>query len=199
MSQAKIWGGEFGDQYTDRNRVDWLRRISFWTEIVALTGIQSALEVGCNAGWNLLALRMVNPRLELYGIDVNERALSQARNLRFNAKNDTAKKRFGRDLKFGARYDLVFTAGCLIHISQKDIEAEMRAIKGLSNRYILAVEYDAPEATQIIYRGDAECWKRPYGFMYSHMGLKIIADGEATKDQGFDNCHWWLMEKGISK
>src|SRR3990172_5611535 len=84
-STEEFWAGEFGDDYTKRNRVDWIKRIPFWRDIVAKTGLGRVLEVGCNSGWNLSALRLITPSwMELCGMDVNESALREAGNLHFD-------------------------------------------------------------------------------------------------------------------
>lgn len=187
--QEQFWAGDFGNSYTERNRVNWLDRVPFWTRIVGFTGAQSVLEVGCNCGWNLLAIRTANPGAYLKGIDVNEQALAQAERFGLVTEKTTAPAMVN-----GYTFDLVFTAGCLIHVSPESLPETMRAIKSLSSRYVLAVEYEADNDEEIDYRGHAErLWKRPYGKLYEEMGLKLIDSGDAG--EGFDRCTFWLLEK----
>lgn len=189
--QEQFWAGDFGNSYTERNRVNWLDRVPFWTKIIGLTGAQSALEVGCNCGWNLLAIRAVSLGVHLNGIDVNEHALLQARRFGFAAARITAPVAAALSI---LKYDLVFTVGCLIHVSPESLTETMKAIKDLSRRYVLAVEYEADKEEEIDYRGHAErLWKRPYGKLYQEMGLTLIDSGDAG--EGFDRCTFWLLEK----
>jgi pseudaminic acid biosynthesis-associated methylase len=191
--QEEFWKGDFGRDYTARNRVDWRARVPFWRGILEATGAKSILEVGCNAAWNLRALREVNPLhplLTLYGMDINHNAVEEARAVGFPIFLASAMSLRPMNLR---GFDLVFTAGVLIHIAPADLEQVMREIIWASNRYVLAVEYAADEEQEISYRGHAErLWKRPFGKLYEALGLKLIAEGEA---QGFDRCHYWLMSK----
>jgi len=81
----------------------------------------------------------------------------------------------------------------LIHVAPNDLQPTMEKIVDRSERWVLAVEYYAPEPEEIDYRGHAgKLWRRPFGDLYKAMGLKCAAEGTA---QGFDNCAYWLMEK----
>ena len=108
----KFWAGEFGDAYLQRNQLEWEKRIPFWDHIVDMTYAFSFLEVGCNAGWNLKALREISPSMTLCGVDINESAVKEARDgAGFTVWNQSAGEPFGH-----RNFDLVFTAGLLIHI-----------------------------------------------------------------------------------
>ena len=187
--QEQFWAGEFGDSYTQRNRINWLQRVPFWTGILYLTGANTVLEVGANVGWNLLALRIVKPSIFMHGIDVNEGAVKQARSMELNVV-------YSETIIWKNSYDLAFTAGCLIHIGPGQIEKTMEQVITHSAKYILAVEYAADKEEEIEYRGHRnKLWKRPYGKLYQDMGLKLVETGELPKDSGFDDCTYWLLEK----
>lgn len=191
--QEFAWQSEFGNEYINRNRVNWLLRVPFWTDIVAATGIRSVIEAGCNFGPNLLAIRLVCPFIWLGGIDVNTKAVAMARNLGLDAERKTL-----NDLRIAASHpvdgaDLVFTAGVLIHVAPENLSDAMQTIVKASRRYVMAIEYSSNECEEIPYRGlSGMLWKRPYGQMYQEMGLRPVWDGEAD---GFDRCHFWLLEK----
>lgn len=190
--QELFWKGKFGDEYTGRNRVRWLERVPFWHDIITKTSANSAFEVGCNAGWNLLALRTIKPGMVVRGLDINDGALTQAEACGLVVYRGSILERSNDDLLF----DLVFTAGVLIHLPRSALESTMGAITRLSRRYVLAVEYAAEHEEEVVYRGHHErLWKRPYGLMYENMGLSLVSHGMLGKEDGFDNCHWWLMEK----
>ena len=61
MDTKQVWSEDFGDAYTARNRVDWIGRKPFWKKILDITGARSVFEFGCNASWNLSAIRRVYP------------------------------------------------------------------------------------------------------------------------------------------
>lgn len=191
-SPRQFWAGTFGDEYTDRNRVDYMARVPFWQRIIDATQATSFLDVGCNAGWNLEALRQVgNNQYLMGGVDINDRALMEAGSKGFVVDNYAAHE-------IGALYtpgscEMAITSGVLIHVPPEDLAVTMRAIVDVSSRWVVAIEYEAPQETEVEYRGHAgRLWKRPYGELYKAMGLSLVETGEA---QGFDAAHYWLMEK----
>lgn len=189
--QEAFWLGGFGDEYTQRNQVNWRARVNFWKRVVALTQPTHAHEIGCNAGWNLRALREVSPGMSLSGIDVNQKAATISRAAGFSVHRCTLAD---SNIEFSLPADLVFTAGVLIHIAPADLVPAMEKIISLSTRWVLAVEYEAEQETEVEYRGHtARLWKRPFGDLYQELGLKQRACIE--QPEGFDNCTAWLMEK----
>lgn len=194
MSAKKFWEGSFGDEYSERNQVDWKIRLPFFKEILEITKPEMILEVGCNKGHNLLAMRHAKPDINVAGIDVNASALNQAKETgAFVIYMD------GKDAGslWEDSFDLVFTAGVLIHIPSKDLKETMNSIVKASKRYVLSIEYFSEKEEEIEYRGHkGKLWKRPFGEMYKkNHGLKLIKSGYLTAEQGFDNCSWDLLEK----
>jgi pseudaminic acid biosynthesis-associated methylase len=184
----EFWAGEFGDEYTKRNRVDWRARIPFWKEVIDITGARSVLEFGCNAGWNLSAIKRTYPDVYLEGVDVNPNALQQAANAGLNVGSG-----FSPDI-LGCGRELVFTSGVLIHIAPENLQKTMQDLVKVSSDYVLAVEYEAEEEEEVEYRGHAgKLWKRPYRQMYESLGLKHVTTW--YHPEGFDNCVAWLMRK----
>ena len=184
MDTKEFWEGEGGDEYTKRNRVDWRARIPFWKMILDKTGARSVFEFGCNAGWNLSAIKRVYPDVQCVGYEINDGAIEQAN----YAGHLTTKLHYHA----GPR-ELSFTAGALIHIPPSDLSETMQLIIDKSCDYVLAIEYYAYGETEIEYRGEKGLlWKRPYGMLYQNMGLKLIETGKA---EGFDDCEWSLLRK----
>jgi hypothetical protein len=72
----------------------------------------------------------------------------------------------------------------------------MESLVRASSRYVLAVEYAAAEEEALDYRGHAaRLWRRPFGQLYEAMGLEVVSTGELRRGDGFDDCHFWLLEK----
>jgi pseudaminic acid biosynthesis-associated methylase len=197
-AQEEFWKGSFGDEYLKRNRVDWKVRRSFWDLMLEKTGARSVLEVGANAGWNLLALRDNDPTVKLRGVDLNPNAIAEARANALDVREVPAAK-VGEC--WPKRFDLVFTAGVLIHVATDDLQRVMSSIVGASSRWVLAVEYDAVYEQEIDYRGHAaRLWKRPFGLLYEiGFDLELEATGELGAGDGFDSCTYWLLRKGDSR
>lgn len=207
--QTDYWSGQGGTEYTKRNRVRWLDRVPFWTEIVAKTGVGSVLEVGCNFGANLLALRTVKPDISLAGVEINQSAVDQAHNCGLcDVSTNAPYFCFGditiRSYRGSApkTFDMVFTSGMLIHVPPKAIQETMRGICAFArdgvgrNGYVLAIEYEAAQEEEVTYRGQRGLlWKRPYGRMYEDLGLTEVDSGYLKPEDGWDNTTWWLLSK----
>ena len=195
--QLDIWQGEFGQAYTDRNVIDWQTRRPAFQQILEGIEISQALEVGCNRGHNLIALAdLFGDGCDVVGIEPNRHALElvRASSVKVGALPGNV-----FDLPFKDQsFDLVFTAGVLIHIALDDLAAALSEIHRVSRRYILAIEYFAEEETVINYRGyDDALWKRDFLKHYqSHFpGLSLLRHGYWESEHGFDRTHWWLLEK----
>ena len=189
---AALWSGSFGDAYTDRNRVEWEKRIPFWRDVMGKTRALRAFEVGCGSGWNMRAIKSIAPKCWVRGIDVNKDAIYEAMAAGLDVYRMAAS-----NMSRLAAFDLVFTAGCLIHIPPADLEAVMRAIIAASQEYVLAIEYEADVETTVEYRGHKDAlWKRPYGGIYRDYGLQIFKYWpNIGREQGFDDCAAWLLRK----
>lgn len=203
-STNEFWKGDFGDDYTKRNRVDWRARRPFWHEVLNITGARSVFEGGCNAGWNLSAIKasagIHHGMVQVAGCDVNHAAAVQARmalGLHNATIMDGTITNAIRAIDWSEAFDLTFTAGVLIHIDWETLKPTMEALIDASAQYVLAVEYDSinkgVNEEPIEYRGhEGKLWRRDYGQIYQDMGLKLVKKWPA---EGFDNCTAWLFSK----
>ena len=185
---AEFWKGNFGNEYHQRNRVDWRKRIKFWTEILEITGARSVYEFGCGPGWNLSAIKAAQIRApECYGREINEAARRQAWAAGLTVTDEDGSKHC-------LSFDLTFTCGVLIHIPTEDLKERMQHMIDCSSDYVLCIEYENPVEKGIDYRGHKDkLWCRPYGQMYREMGLNIVMQSNAG--DGFDNCQATLLRK----
>jgi pseudaminic acid biosynthesis-associated methylase len=192
----QLWAGEFGDAYVERNRAAGQRRLEFWREVVDRHGVDSALEIGCNIGGNLLPLAELIGAERLAGVDVNERALEI---LAEGAPSIDARRAAGAELPFPDRsFDLVFTMGVLIHQPDESLGAVMDEVVRCSQRLVLCGEYFADEPQTVPYHGEsAALFKRDYGRLYRDRfpELRLVDEGHLTRDDGFDDVTWWLFER----
>lgn len=192
----QLWSGEFGDQYAARNAEAWQRRGPFWRGLLGKIDVARALEVGCNVGANLHWLSEILEPTGVFGVDVNEEALARARALLPNANVVLAS---ARELPFRDRwFDLVFTAGVLIHIPPATLPLAMGEIVRCSRRYVLCSEYFAEEPTEVPYRGESGAlFKRDFGGLYQELfpDLRLLEQGHLGHDEGWDDVTWWLFER----
>lgn len=195
--QLRVWEGEFGKAYTARNVIDWRTRLPAFRHMLKGLPIKRVLEVGCNRGHNLVALaELLGEGSNVVGVEPNRYALELARasSVKVGVLPDHT-----FDLPFKDGYfDLVFTAGVLIHIPLADLPIALAEIYRVSKRYILAIEYFAEEQTVIHYHGhDDLLWKRDFLTHYQTQfpDLTLLRNGYWRPEDGFDRTHWWLLEK----
>lgn len=188
--QMKKWGGEFGRKYTDRNTLslqeveDLCKRNYGVTQTELnerfLKGINRSiriLEVGSNIGNQLLCLQRMGFS-NLYGIELQSYAveLSKSRTRNINIIQGSA-----FDIPYKDRYfDLVFTAGVLIHIEPSDMALALREIHRCTREYIWGFEYYSDQYTEIPYRGHRNLlWKSDFAGLY----LNQFGDLELVKEE----------------
>ncbi len=190
------WGGQFGDDYIARNRDAHAQRGPFWQGILERFPAKSVLEVGCNLGGNLRWIAGCACHPEIYGIDVNPRALAIVQLELPQARTCLAP---ARSLPFDdGSFELAFTCGVLIHQPEESLRQVMAEIVRVSRRYVLAVEYWAESPTEVPYRGlPRSLFKRGYGRLYaeSFPQLRLLERGFLAKADGWDDDTYWLFAK----
>ncbi|MEI6437713.1 MAG: pseudaminic acid biosynthesis-associated methylase [Candidatus Omnitrophota bacterium] len=175
--QAKMWQGDFGTEYIERNYYSPAELDGFYKRNFGSTRTQfntaflgklnrdiRILEVGCNVGNQLLLLQKMGFR-NLYGIEINKVAIEKAktRGQGLNVVYGEA-----QDIPFkDGFFDLVFTAGVLIHIPPKDIKRVMGEIARCSAKYVWGCESYAKEYQPVVYRGNKNLyWKTDFCSLY---------------------------------
>lgn len=202
-SQIDRWRGAFGNDYVDRNTptadmVGIMERV-FRRVLKKLDPRPaSILEVGCNIGINLRALKQFS-KAELFAVEPNAKA--RARVIEDEVLDPAhLRDAWGSALPHGdASIDLVFTAGVLIHIPEPDLLATVREIHRVSRRYIACLEYFSRDPVTVGYRGHQDMlFKRDFGGLYldTFPDLRIVDDGFFwRRSTGADDLTWCLLEK----
>jgi len=197
--QEKFWAGDFGNQYIDRNNSDKLffSKVAMWARILRSTNnVRSICEFGCNIGLNLLALKRLNPSLELSGYEINQRAVTEAEKLKIaNITKATVIEKINTPVA-----DLTFTACVLIHINPSYLNAVYENLVNNSSRYILIAEYYNPTPTTVSYRDHQDrLFKRDFaGELMERFKLNLIDYGFIYKRDNWapqDDITWFLLEK----
>jgi spore coat polysaccharide biosynthesis protein SpsF len=190
----RLWSGDFGVRYADRNAVLDARRAAFWHDLVDRHGIRSVLEVGCGQGANLAPLVQRLDPSDVWGIDVNEVAIDRART---NAPGANIVRSRARLLPFRDGFvDLAFTIGVLIHQPEGSLAAVIAEIVRCAGSYVLWGEYHAPQTEDVPYHGETGAlFRRDYGAIYRtlHPGLEVIDEGFLAVEEGFDRVTWQLL------
>lgn len=192
------WKGKFGNKYTDRCPVEWKPRIAVFDKLLSGLNIESVLEVGCNLGHNLLAINAVTDA-DVFGIDINQYAINKS-----DIKPCLKKASIFNTGFDDNTFDLVLSAGVLIHQHAAQLSEAMLEIHRVSKKYILLIEYPNTEEVGRHYRDfqDKEgVWSRPYGEIFQGLtGAKLLRTGHmkdiSDEKWGFSkDCDWWLFRK----
>lgn len=192
----QVWAGDFGRDYTERNRKAESRRGLFWNRILSRYPATRVLEIGCNSGANLKWICQTVPPCQVYGVDICEHALVQLRRSIPTVNALWAQARF---LPFRDNwFDLVFTAGVLIHQPEVALPRVMSEIARCARAYVLCMEYFSETVEEIPYRGlGGALFKRNYGRIYKELfpALELLEKGELTREEGWDRLTYWLFRK----
>jgi pseudaminic acid biosynthesis-associated methylase len=208
--QARVWSGEFGRRYTDRN----LRSVEEMDRVFAghigvprtelnrrfVGGLDRGiriLEVGCNVGVQLMALQAMG-FCDLWGLELQWYAVEKARERTrgINIVQGSALELPFRD----GWFDLVYTSGVLIHVSPQDLPRVQAEIARCSRRWVWGYECHAPEMTEVSYRGNSELmWKADYPALYQEADPSLrVAKQELFRFQDTDmhDCMFLLEKAG---
>lgn len=205
--QESLWAGEFGDAYIRRNMDEQLffGKLNQFTKVLAGMrqaepdiALKSALEFGPNIGLNLLVLRKLLPGIRLCGVEINENA---AKMLQDTIPDASVYNQSIFDFDSEERFDLVFTAGVLIHIQPEELNLVYDKLYHYSNRFILISEYYNPTPVQLTYKGESEMlFKRDFAgeLLDRFKDLKLVDyDFVYHRDPCFplSDVTWFLLRK----
>ena len=202
--QSKLWKGDFGNDYVQRNLPDkkaLQARIKLWAQILdSIKGDlpNSILEVGANVGGNLLAIDKIID-VDFFAIEPNDMARENLINSGIidekNIRNNLATK-----IDFPDNVaELAFTSVVLIHIHPDQLLQALNEIYRVSSKYIVCIEYFNDKPVTIQYRGEGDAlFKRDFGsyWMDNFPNLKLVDYGFAWKRATtIDNMTWWVFQK----
>lgn len=191
-TQLDHWRGDFGRAYTDRNDVDHLDRVATLRRLIP-AGVQDVVEVGCNKGHNLLAVKQATGAV-VRGVEPGD----YARELALESGLTVVAGDIYRIPYEDDGFDLAMTSGVLIHTPPDRLDDALREMVRVARRYVLAIEYHSPVDEEVEYRGlDGMLWRRDYGAHYLRVfpDLTLRAWGDLTADDGFERARYWLLEK----
>lgn len=199
--QEEFWAGEFGDEYIRRNVGEDVvnsNLILFGNILKRAPGVRTILELGCNTGLNLEALKRINSEFSLTGYEINEEAASIA-----TAKNvaEIIRGTIVEKLSASPTYDLTFTKTVLIHVNPERLATVYDNLYRLSNRFVMVCEYYNPLPVVVNYRGHTDkLFKRDFaGELIERHGLRLVDYGFAYHRDNYlryqDDVTWFLLEK----
>ncbi|HOT03061.1 MAG TPA: pseudaminic acid biosynthesis-associated methylase [Methanolinea sp.] len=198
--QEDFWAGSFGNEYISRNADNHLiaSNISLFSKIFNKIGkIHNVIEFGPNIGLNLFAIHQLLPDVALSGVEINEKAVEQLKQLDFVNVFHESILEFSTDFQ----WDFVFTKGVLIHINPDYLNNVYEIMFKTSKKYICIIEYYNPSPVEIPYRGHRDrLFKRDFAgeLMGYFNSLELIDYGFIYhNDINFpqDDLTWFLLKK----
>lgn len=202
--QISLWQGPFGDFYQERNKLtdeEINKRLIFLEGIIRViyghTGQtpKSVYELGAGQGPNMAAFEKLSTKLsipmKLYASEINQKA-------RLALSENCKTVEILPDIPPEPVADLVMTYGVLIHTHPAHLRKLIEKLYNASNKWILCVEYFAPETRPVTYRGEKDAlWLDDYGSKWvDNHPLMVLGYGfQWKKTTGMDNVTFWLMEK----
>lgn len=199
--QESFWSGSFGDEYIGRNTSERLlaSNIAFFSKALKSAGrIGSLVELGANVGMNLKALKALYPELDLYGVEINEKAAAL---LMECIGCDNVFNGSIYDFSPLKTYDVSLVKGVLIHINPEFLPLVYERLYQASAKYILICEYYSPVPVAVDYRGYSDrLFKRDFcgELLAMYPDLELLDYGFAYKrDPAFsqDDITWFLLRK----
>ena len=169
--QREFWMSDFGTDYINRNNtIEVVNELynkqtgitvekifnKFFDEINRESKI---IELRCNIGLNLSVLNKMRFK-NLTGLEINETAFSIAKknNPDINFIHSSIE-----NFNSTETYDLVYTAGVLIHINPDTLPLIISKMDQLSKKYIFGFEYFSENLVEIKYRNnESTCWKQNF-------------------------------------
>jgi len=137
--------------------------------------INSVFEFGCHSGRNLYYIKQELPRIEIFGTDINKKAIESGR------------KRFEIQLKVGSEeylskipsneYDMVFTVSVLDHLVEPDFVCS--ELTRITKKYIVLLEpfYGKEGKITQMAKNKWKFWlKKSFPFSYSWDYRRIFSN-----------------------
>jgi spore coat polysaccharide biosynthesis protein SpsF len=199
--QEEFWAGAFGDEYINRNKSEeyLASNLNFFSKAFNQIGRPNSLiEFGANVGMNLRAIKLLFPKIDLFGIEINKTASEE---LATYLGKDNVFTGSIFDYQPNKKFDVSLIKGVLIHINPEMLDEVYSILYKSSNKYILVCEYYNPSPVTINYRGHSDrLFKRDFAgeMLEKFSDLKLVDYGFCYKrDKAFpqDDVTWFLLEK----
>lgn len=139
--------------------VQGLKRLSPWTSLV---------ELGCNAGPQLAAIRGAFPEASLGGIDVNPQAISAAHQNVPDARCEVRSLWDWLPAQPAASIDVIVTHYTLAYVSPEDIQAILAQMARATRVGLVIAEPTGPECMVYAYPE----WQHPYPELLKDLGVQ---------------------------
>lgn len=196
--QEIFWASDFGNSYVQRSKDFENRAFTIGTDLLKnKINIKSAIELGSNIGLNLDGLKSIYKNIDLFGVEINNKAYSILK------KKHKCQKKSILDFETKKKYDITLICGVLIHINPVYLNSIYKKLYKMSKKYIYLSEYFNPTPVTLKYRGHNEkLYKRDFAkeLWNLYPNLKLVDYGFHWKQDPIikndcDDNNWFLFEK----
>ena len=140
------------------------------------TPLDSILEVGCNAGPNLLRIVSVHPNADIAGIDVSEPAITKAKEILPEGEFKVAS---GTHIPFSKDYFEVGLADAvLMYADPHTMHRIAREFQRVLNKGLILVEWYDESKEGVI---KDHHWARDYGLFMQDYGFTCVEEKQLTE------------------
>lgn len=165
----------------------------FWRDLLAQRVVTSVLEVGSGAGVNA---RYLSRYTRYSAIDISPVALRETQPYSSRLSQASAASLPFPDCSF----DLVVSAGLLMHTPKDALDAVMGEQARVSRKYVLLCEYDDQNGMEreIDWHGiKGALWSRPIGTWWWNRNPEFVPveRRELTREDGFDRTAMVLFRR----
>lgn len=198
--QEEFWAGDFGDEYTQRNKGADLIASStalFAKALGKTSGVETMIEFGANNGRNLNAIKNLIPNIDITAVEINQSAAKELKKI----DNVAVINQSLLEFKPTKQYDLSLISGVLIHINPSRLADAYELLYKASSKYIFMTEYFNPTPVELPYRGHSgKLFKRDFAseLWDQYPDLKLVDYGFTwRRDPIFPkgDSNWFLFEK----
>lgn len=199
--QEAFWAGDFGVDYIQRNKGEFLlaSNLDFFCKALHQAhGIGSCIEFGANIGMNLRALKLLFPGIDAHAVEINAVAAKELGSVVHPSQLHNCSI---LDFTPSRKWDLALIKGVLIHMNPDALPQVYKKLAASAGRYLLVAEYYNPSPVAIPYRGHKNrLFKRDFAgeIISHHPEFQLIDYGfvyHADPKFPQDDISWFLMEK----
>lgn len=165
----------------------------------------NVLEVGCGLGANLYLLAKKFPKVNFFGIDINERAIKKGKEIFEKEKLENVELfvKEAKDLNFYKEnsFDIVFTDALLMYLGKDEIEKVLKEMIKIAKKALIFLEWHLPHFKGEIFDPHIGAWKRDYLNLLEKYFSREEIFLEKIPKEFWPNKNWqkygWIIEVKI--
>ncbi len=169
-------------------------RLVLMEKILSHSPLKKVLEIGCNAGPNLLLLSGRCKEADLHGIDINTKAVEEGRkhlkgmgisNVFLDAGKADSLERFG-----DRSMDIVFSDATLMYIGPDKIQDIVGHMVRIARKAVILNEWDMGGSSETDHRYHYGHWIHNYLSLFEKCGVRGKIEVTRISREMWDDSNW---------